>query len=87
MTLVERVEITASLDPYLGLKALSTYSGLSVRKLRALTVRDRADALPTYRIDGRVLVRRSEFDEWLSRYRITGRPGVLKALREMGAAA
>jgi hypothetical protein len=87
VNLVERVNVTAPLDPYLGLKALSAYSGLSIRKLRQLIDRDPADALPAYRIDGRVLVRRSEFDEWASRYRISGRPGVIAALKSIGVVA
>ncbi|HZN51682.1 MAG TPA: hypothetical protein VFD81_13660 [Methylomirabilota bacterium] len=36
MHLIERLNVTAPLDPYLGLKALAVYSGLSVRKLRQL---------------------------------------------------
>jgi len=58
MQLVERLNVTANLDPYMGLKALDAYSGLSVRKLRQLIDHDPADALPVYRVDGRVLVRR-----------------------------
>jgi Helix-turn-helix domain len=84
MTLVEKVSIVTPLDPFLSLKALSTYSGLSVRKLRQLIDRDAADALPCYRVDGRVLVRRSDFDEYMNRYRVSGRPGVVAALREIG---
>ena len=55
MQLVERPNVTANLDPYMGLKALDVYSGLSVRKLRQLIDRDPADALPVYRVDGRVV--------------------------------
>jgi hypothetical protein len=86
VTLVERVNVTTLLDPYLGLKALSLYSGLSVRKLRQLIDRDAADALPAYRVDGRVLVRRSEFDDYIAKYRVSGRPGVVEALRSIGLA-
>ena len=43
---IERLNVTASLDPYMGLKALAVYSGLSVRKLRQLIDRDPANALP-----------------------------------------
>jgi helix-turn-helix protein len=85
--IVERVTVTALLDPFMSLKALSAYSGLSVRKLRQLIDRDPADALPVYRVDGRILVRRSEFDEWMRRYRISGRPGVVAALQSIGVAS
>jgi hypothetical protein len=67
------VTVIVPLDPFMSLKALSAYSGLSVRKLRQLIDRDPADALPVYRVDDRVLVRRSEFDEWMRRYRVSGR--------------
>jgi excisionase family DNA binding protein len=55
------------LDPFLSLKALSAYCGLSVRKLREFL----ADPgpLPHYRIGGKILVRRSEFDAWMAQYR------------------
>jgi hypothetical protein len=84
VAMVERISITAPLDPYLSLRALGQYSGLSVRKLRDLINRDAPDALPAYRIDGRVLVRRSDYDTWAANYRISGRPGVVAALREVG---
>ncbi len=70
---VEGVAVTLPLDPYLSLKALASYSGLSVRKLReALT--DPSHPLPCYRVGGRVLARRSEFDAWMKRFRQVGRP-------------
>ena len=70
---VEGVAVTLPLDPYLSLKALASYSGLSVRKLReALT--DPSHPLPCYRVGGRVLARQSEFDAWMKRFRQVGRP-------------
>jgi hypothetical protein len=87
MQLVERLNVTASLDPYMGLKALAVYSGLIVRKLKQLIDRDPADALPCYRVDGRVLVRRSDFDAWMQCYRVSGRPGVVRALRALNLSA
>ena len=86
MQLVERVAVSVSLDPFMSLKALAVYSDLSVRKLRQLIDRDAADALPAYRVDGRVLVRRSEFDDYIAKYRVSGRPGVVEALRSIGLA-
>jgi len=29
-------------------------------------------------------VKRSEFDDYMSRYRVSGRPGVIAALKEIG---
>ena len=46
---------------YLDLKALAAYSSCSVRWLR-----DRLHPLPHYRIEGKIRVKREEFDRWLS---------------------
>jgi hypothetical protein len=74
--LAERVVVSTLLDPYMPLKALAGYSGLSVRKLRD-HLTDLAHPLPHYRIGGKVvLVRRSEFDGWIAGYRRTGREDV-----------
>jgi len=68
--LPERIVLSTTLDPYLPLKALATYSGMSVRLLRnALT--DSLNPLPHYRYGTKVLVRRSEFDAWMAKYRRT----------------
>ncbi len=55
-------------DAYLPLKALAAYSGLSVRTLRNyLSCAPRP--LPSYRVGGKVLVRRSEFNNWMKAFR------------------
>ena len=55
-------------DAYFSLVALSKYAGLSVRTLRShLTHAVRP--LPHYRVGGKVLVKRSEFDEWIASFR------------------
>ena len=79
--IVERLNVTLLLDPYFGLKALATYSGMSVRTLRSHLDAQPDVALPCYRVNGRVLVRRSEFDEWMSQFRSRGRPSLAAALR------
>lgn len=71
--IVEGVTLTFPLDPYLSLKTLSRYSGLSVRTLRGCLT-DPVHPLPHYRINRKLLVRRSEFDRWIARYRRCGRP-------------
>lgn len=58
-------------DSYLPLKALSRYAGIGVRTLRAHLGRSDAP-LPHYRVNGKVLVRRSEFDAWIAAYRRVG---------------
>jgi excisionase family DNA binding protein len=59
------------LDPFLSLRALASYSGLSVRKLRE-HLADPPHPLPHYRVGGKILVRRSEFDAWMGQYRQVG---------------
>lgn len=73
--LAERVVISTPLDPFLSLQALASYSGLSRRKLRDYLT-DPAHPLPCYRIGGKIVVRRSEYDSWAGRYRQVGQPDV-----------
>jgi excisionase family DNA binding protein len=74
--LANRITVGFALDPFLSLKALATYTGLSVRKLR-----EYLDApihpLPHYRVGGKILVRRSEFDAWIAAYRRVGQTDVV----------
>ena len=51
---------------YLDLKGLSAYSSLSVSTLRDHI---KANNLPHYSVKGKILVKRSEFDKWMQRYR------------------
>ncbi len=68
---VDKSSIQPEWDPYLSLQALAAYSGLSVRTLRkALT--DPLHPLPHYRPGGKILVRQSEFDRWMARFRHEG---------------
>jgi hypothetical protein len=71
----ERIVLSTELDPWLPLRALATYSGLSVRTLRDY-INTPLLALPSYRIGGKVLVRRSEFDAWMNQYRQVGSAGL-----------
>jgi hypothetical protein len=64
----ERVVISAPADPFLDLRALADYSSLSVRKLRDYLA-DTAHPLPAFKVGGKVLVRRSEFDAWMAQFR------------------
>ena len=62
-------------DGYLSLKALGTYSGLSVRTLRGYLTNS-ATPVPHYRVGGKILVRRSEFDAWIGEFRVQRSSGV-----------
>ena len=62
------------------LRALAGYSGLSVRKLRDC-LEDPTHPLPHYRVGGKILVRRSEFDGWIGVYRQRGREDVDSIVR------
>ncbi len=86
MRVLETVTLHMDLDPLLSLKALSEYSGISVRSLRAFLT-DPHHPLPHFRlrephviatksgrprtVTGKILVRRSDFDRWMQAYRYT----------------
>ncbi len=72
MAIVNNIAIRTDVDHYLSLRDLSAYSGMSVKSLRkALT--DPVHPLPHYRPGGsKILVRRSEFDHWMARFRREG---------------
>jgi excisionase family DNA binding protein len=65
---VASVAVRVELDPYLSLKGLAGYASLSRRTLQDL-VNDSQDPLPSYRVGGKILVRRSDFDRWMIRRR------------------
>jgi predicted DNA-binding transcriptional regulator AlpA len=56
-------------DRYFSLPQLSVYASLSVRTLRKYLTHA-VYPLPSFRIGGRVLVRRSEYDAWALRFRV-----------------
>ncbi len=57
-------------DCFMPLKSLSKYSGLSVRTLRTY-LSHAIRPLPHYRPGGKILVKRSEFDDWIARFKAT----------------
>lgn len=63
---------------YLSLPQLATYGGLSERTLRTYLGHP-AYPLPCYKIGGRVLVRRGEYDSWAARFRSVA-PSTVDAL-------
>ncbi len=68
ITVVNQVQVSLPLDPWLSLRALASYSSMCRRTLQNL-LNDPGDPLPSYRIGGKILVRRSEFDAWMARRR------------------
>ena len=53
---------------YFDLQALAAYSCCSVRWLRDRLV-DRAHPLPHHRVEGKLLVKKEDFDQWMTQYR------------------
>ena len=64
---------------YLTLKGLEVYSSCSVRWLRS-RLADPVHPLPCYRIGGKVLVKREEFDAWMDRFHTFQKPDELNAI-------
>ncbi|MEO7862712.1 MAG: helix-turn-helix domain-containing protein [Nitrospirales bacterium] len=60
---------SASVRPtFLDLKTLAAYSSCSVRWLRD-RLTDRTRPLPHYRVEGKILVKVEEFEQWMAQYR------------------
>jgi excisionase family DNA binding protein len=59
----------SSTDCFMPLRRLAKYAGLSVRTLRGHLSRP-VNSLPHYKVGGKILVRRSEFDQWLGQFKI-----------------
>jgi len=78
----ERVIISTALDPFLSLRALSAYSNIGVRKLRD-HLEDPSHPLPHYRVGGKILIRVSEFNAWITTYRHQGRRDVDQIVSEV----
>ncbi len=55
-------------DPYYDLRAASAYSSMAVSTIRGYI---KSGSLPSYKVGGKVLIRRSEFDVWIKSFRIT----------------
>jgi len=55
----------------LDLKGLSEYSSLGIPTLRDYL---RSNGLPYYKMKGKIIVRLSEFDQWLESFRVDTKP-------------
>jgi len=60
---------------WLGLRELTQYADISERTLRSWIYAP-VDPLPASKVSGKVLVRKSDFDAYLQRYRIRPLEGV-----------
>lgn len=56
-------------DAYLSLQSLAVYADVSVRTLRNYLA-DATNPLPHYKMHGKILVKRSEFDAWMRTFRV-----------------
>jgi excisionase family DNA binding protein len=74
-----RTESDAS--AYLSIRMLARYSGLSVRTLRK-HLSDPIHPIPHYRVGGKILVNRREFDAWIVAFR-EKRPSVDSLLADV----
>ena len=54
-------------DPYLDLRNLSAYSSLSVPTLRGYI---KKGSLMYYKVRGKILVRKSHFDQWMRQFEV-----------------
>ncbi len=68
MRVIEAVNITTDMDPFLSIKGLAGYASLSRRTLQDLLNAPK-DPLPSFRVGGKILIRKSEFDKWMTRRR------------------
>ena len=73
-------ELDSTIRPeYLDLQALAVYSSCSVRWLRD-RLADKKVALPHHRVEGKILVSKKDFDEWISRFRTVQEPNEIDSI-------
>ncbi len=61
-------ESSAIDDSYLDLRALNAYSSISIPTLRE-HLKDPCTPLPHFKVKGKILIRKSEFDGWMNGFR------------------
>jgi hypothetical protein len=67
-------------DQYFDLRGLETYSALKVSTLRDYI---RCADLPHYKLKGKILIRKSEFDTWLEGYRVNKKQDLDNIIHEV----
>ena len=55
-------------DQYFDLRGLSVYSSIGVPTLRTYI---KTGSLPAYKLRGKLLIRKSEFDAWIQEFRLS----------------
>ena len=66
---MKRSGLEGIITEWLSLRQVSKYANVSERTLRTW-IHAPADALPAVQVRGKILVRRVELDEWLSKHRV-----------------
>lgn len=66
-------------DRYLDLRGLSNYSSLSIPCLRDYI---RSGLMPAYKLKGKLIVRRSEYDAWIQKFRLKNINSVIDEVME-----
>jgi hypothetical protein len=69
---IER-KLTSATDRYLDLAGLAEYSTIGKSTLRVYI---RSQGLPAFKIKGKTIVKKSEFDRWMEEYRIKDPPDI-----------
>ena len=54
---------------YFDLRRLALFSSISIRSLRDF-LKDAVDPLPHFRVRGKILVKKSDFEKWIARKRV-----------------
>lgn len=70
----ESVQVAPTEMAWFDLRRLRSYAPVSERTLRSW-IHCPVDPLPAVRVRGKILVRKSVFDEWLGRHTILSRSG------------
>lgn len=83
---IDRVTMPAPAPEFMTLRALSQLTGVGVKVLRSYLMLPTNEALPCYRLPGgkTIVVRRSDFEVWIERFRTVGRPNVDRILKSLG---
>jgi excisionase family DNA binding protein len=67
-------------DGYFDLRGLEEYSSIKVPTLRDYI---KSGDLPCFKLKGKILVRKSEFDEWMEEYRVNKKKNINNIVDEV----
>jgi len=80
-----QVSAQAPAPEHVKLKDLANYCAIGTRRLRD-HLTDPGHPLPHFRVGGKILVRRSDFERWMVAYRRIGSPDIDRVVREVVSA-